>query len=261
MRVKCLIVSMLVVFMGFSLWGKEPVTFLKDGTSLTEALKDMRGIPLKIEYVNGQKIPKHKVWMINFIDDNWNFPEERKQVTCQKDTIFLKNGNVLMETIVNYNNKKKVFDFEAGGSVRAAEVTRIYICCTKIPLVYEEKIQEKYDSTTFLLGGRIINSPIKYLNQEKTGFMDGLQINTKDIWMINFENEQWNFPKERWRLSKKKLDTIVLTNGGITYDKVKSFSKQWGTFRFENIYPLHYSEIKRIYFCCVRIPSGFTPAP
>ena len=45
--------------MGLSLWGKEPITFLKDGASLTGVIKDLRGIPLKIEYVNGRKIPKH----------------------------------------------------------------------------------------------------------------------------------------------------------------------------------------------------------
>lgn len=265
MRVKCLIVGMLVVFVGVgaSLWGKEPVTFLEDGTSITEAINDMLGTPLKFQYVSGRKIPKYKVWMINFIDDNWNFPEERSQVTCQKDTIFLKNGNVLMENIVNYNNRRRVFDFEAGGYARAAEVTRIYICGTKIPWVYEEKIQEekKYESTTFLLDSRIINSPIKYLNLEKTGFMDGLQINTKDIWMINFENEQWNFPRERWRLSGKKIDTIVLTTGSVTYDKVRSFNQQRGTFQFENIDPLHYSEIKRIYFNGIKTPPRFPPAP
>jgi hypothetical protein len=263
MRVKFLIISMLVVFVGGSLWGKEPVTFLEDGTNLTEAINDMLGSPLKFQYVSGRKIPKYKVWMINFIDNNWNFPEERKQVTCQKDTIFLKNGNVLMENIVNYNNTKRVFDFEAGGSVRVGEVTRIYICGTKIPWVYEEKIQEeeKYESTTFLLDRRIINSPLKYLNLEKTGFMDGLQINTKDIWLINFENEQWNFPQERWQLSDKKLDTIVLTSGSVTYDKVQSFNQQRGTFQFENIDPLHYSKIKRIYFKGVKTPPRFPPSP
>jgi hypothetical protein len=263
MRVKCLIVGMLVVFVGASLWGKEPITFLQDGTSLTEAINDIRGVRLKIEYVSGLRIPKYKIWMINFIDDNWNFPEERNQVSCQKDTIFLRNGNVLMENIVGYNNIRRIFHFETRGSVRAEEITRIYICCTKLPWAYEEKIpeEEEYESTTFLLDRRIINSPLKYLNVEKTGFMDGLQINTKDIWMINFENDQWDFPAERWQLSDKKLDTIVLTSGSITYDMVKGFNQQGGTFQFENIDPLHYSQIKRIYFKGVKTPPMYPPGP
>jgi len=267
MRVKCLIVGLLVVFLGGSLWGNEPITFLQDGTSLTEAINDIRGIRLKIEYVSGQRIPKYKIWMINFIDDNWNFPEERNQVSCQKDTIFLRNGNVLMENIVGYNNIRRIFHIETRGFVRAEEISRIYICCTKIPWAYEEKIPEEeveekeYKSTTFLLDRRIINSPIKYLNAEKTGFMDGLQINTKDIWMINFENDQWDFPMERWQLSDRNLDTIVLTSGSMTYDLVKSFNQQEGTFQFENIDPIHYSQIKRIYFKGVKTPPNFPPAP
>ena len=91
--------------------------------------------------------------------------------------------------------------------------------------------------------------------------MNGLQINTKDIWLINFENGQWKFPVERRQLSQEQLDMIVLTAGGITYGKVTGFNQQRGTFQFENIEPLHYSKVKRIYFCCNKIPSDFTPLP
>lgn len=236
----------------------ESASFLKDGKVITGTIVDMSSRTGKFEYMDNLKIHRSRIWMINFISSEWDFPGERDQLSRNTDTIFLKNGDTLHVQIVDFSSRRHVFEFRNGGSIYVSKVKRIYLCCTRLPNAYKKKVPkpDEYASFTFLLNGRVIDSPLDYLNHRKTGFQDRLQINTKDIWMINFIDEYWDFPRERRQLDNQ-LDTVFLKNGGVDHDTVVDFNCERGTFRFENIGPLHYSKIKRIYFCCVQLPAAY----
>jgi hypothetical protein len=104
--------------------------------------------------------------------------------------------------------------------------------------------------------GRIVEHPLAYLNSRKTGFTDGLQINTHDLWLINFVDDNFDFAGERQRLNKR-MDTIFLRNGRILHGNVVEFNERTGNFTFSRLSPIHESQIKRLYFCCQEFPDAF----
>jgi hypothetical protein len=197
--------------------------------------------------------------MINFMGSSWDFPGERQQLVSNRDTVFLRNGQRLNVNIVDFSSRRHMFEFKVGGAVHESKVKRIYFCCTKLPAAYqgkEETASGEFESVTFLVDGRIIDSPLSYLNSRKTGFQDGLQINTKDIWMINFKDDSLDFPKERLQLSNR-VDTIFPVKGRVFYDTVVGFDGRTGKFSFQRSSPLHYSQVTRVYFCCTNFPEVF----
>lgn len=260
MKLTSFLILVMVGCMCLNLNAGQSVTFLKDGVSKTGTIKDIDDMSVRIrrvEYSDGQKIPINLIWMINFVDKKWDFPEERTELSGTTDTIFLKNGDVLQTKIVDFSEPRKKFEFEKGRPVHESKVKRIYFCCTRFPDTWKkkEKTVKRY-SVTHLLNGKAIEKPLLSLNSSKTKFTDGLQINTKAIWMINFENKEWDFNNERKQLDEK-VDTIFLKSGEVTHDKVIGFSKTQETFSFKSINPIHESKIKRIYFCCTKLPDAY----
>jgi len=96
---------------------------------------------LETEY-NGQ-IPLQNIWMINFVDDKWNFPEERKLLTTNDHYIFMKNGAVSSGRIVDFSSVRRWFEFENGQKFPIGEVRRIYFSKTLPPGLAEQLEKEK----------------------------------------------------------------------------------------------------------------------
>jgi hypothetical protein len=235
------------------------VTFLKNGDTITDTIVDVSSQTGQVEFRSHAKIHRSRIWMINFVNSNWDFPAERQLLVSDRDTVFLRNGQRLNVNIVDFSSRRRTFDFRVGGRVHEDKVKRIYFCCIKLPAAYKEKKEAapgEFYSVTFMVDGRIIESPLSYLNSRKTGFQDELQVNTKDIWMINLEDDSLDFPRERVRLSNK-VDTIFPVNGRVFFDTVTGFNGRNGTFSFRKSKPIHYSQITRIYFCCTKFPEVF----
>ena len=248
-----------VILLGLHLSAVQSVTFLLNGDTITDTIVDMSSQTGQVEFLRHGKIHRSSIWMINFMDSNWDFPDERAQLVSDRDTVFLRNGHRLNVNIVDFSSRRQMFEFRVGGGVHESKVMRIYFCCTKLPAAYrgqEEAAPGESGSVTFVVDGRIIDSPLSYLNSRKTGFQDGLQINTKDIWMINFEDDSLDFPRERLQLSNR-VDTIFPARGRVFYDTVVGFDGRTGNFSFQGTNPIHYSQITRIYFCCTNFPEAF----
>ncbi|MCP5107388.1 MAG: hypothetical protein GY950_28635 [bacterium] len=265
-RITIMILAMIacIALNSLNLDAAQSVTFLKDGKSITDTIVDMSSHTGQVDYRRSGKVHRKSIWMINFENGKWDFPRERTQLAANRDTIFLRNGHTLNVNIVDFSSRRQMFEFRKGGAVHESKVKRIYFCCTKLPAAYSKAAQKErtparkddFKSTTFIVDGRTVKSPLTYINSRKSGFKNKLQINTKDIWMINFQNDSMNFPKERTQLDPQ-LDTIFLKNGEVIYDTVLDFSSRRNTFRFNEIDPIHHSEIKRIYFCCTKFPRLF----
>ncbi len=242
----------LALFSGIVI-AKKSTTFLKDGNTLFEEITDMSSRNLRFEYSNGQKIHKNRIWMINLISKNWDFPNERSQLDKRFDTIFLKNNDVIYKRIVDFSSRRRVFEFKDRSSIHISKIKRIYICCTNFPSKYKEYTRNKPINnnkilfTTLLLNGTTIDTPLEYININKTGFTDGLQINTKDIYMLSFTDEKWEHYKEKKKVSKY-LDSFFLIDGSIVHKNFINYNRKTGNFSFKNIRPIHINNIKRIYF-------------
>jgi hypothetical protein len=265
MKLKSLFILLMMVFMTLSANAAQSVTFLKDGNKITDVIIDMSSHTGKIEYRHNHKVHRNHVWMINYVDANWDFPNERSQLSNKTDTIFLRDGTVIHDKIVDFSSRRWVWEFMRTRAIPESQIKRIYFCCTNLPGAYEKaapspgpKDEQRY-SITFLVTGKSIEVPLSYLNSKKTGFTDGLQINTHDTWMINFENNQWDFPAERRQLNNRQ-DTIFLKDGNVLNDNVISFSEKQKTFQLSRGKPIHESQIKRIYFCCNVLPNAYKGA-
>ena len=259
MKIKALMIFLSVILLGFHLSAVQSVTFLKNGDTITDTIIDMSSQTGQVEFRSHGKVHRSRIWMINFMGSSWDFPDERAQLVSDRDTVFLRNGHRLNVNIVDFSSRRHMFEFRVGGGVHESKVKRIYFCCTKLPTAYQgqkEAAPGESESVTFLVDGRIIDSPLSYMNSRKTGFQDGLQINTKDIWMINFENDSLDFPRERLQLNNK-VDTIFPVKGRVFYDNVVAFDGRTGRFSFQRTNPIHYSQITRIYFCCTQFPEAF----
>lgn len=270
MKIKYALIALvvgMVVFSSPGLSAMQSVTFLLDGNSISDTIVDMSSRTGQVEYRNNLKVHRGRIWMINYESGNWDYPNERAQLSRSTDTIFLRNGQIMNVTITDFSSQRMVFEFLQGGSVHESNVKRIYFCCTELPGAYQNQQQNQkkghwkdaqqddFYPVTFMVDGRVIDTPLKYLDNRKSGFQDGLQVNTKDIWMINFENDEMDFPRERQRLDRR-TDTIFLTNGRVLYDTVVDFNEREGAFGLRNMDPVHYSQIARIYFCCNIFPDA-----
>lgn len=254
--------------LGMNLYAAKSVTFLHDGRSFTGTIYDVSSRTGVIEYYGNTKIHRSNIWMINYGDNRWDHPQERRQLSNRADTIFLRNGQVMSVRIVDFSSRRRVYEFQGGGNVHEGQVLRIYFCCTNLPAAYQQAQNQRQPqdrqggnrdnryAAVYLMNGRFIEFPLSYLNSRKTGFTNGLQINTHDIWMINLTDKNWNYANERRRLDQS-LDTIVLRNGEVLYGTIVDFSEKRGTFRFENMDPVDESQISRIYLCCNPLPDAY----
>jgi hypothetical protein len=257
---------LMIAVLGLNLTAGRSVTFLKDGNGITDTIIDMSSRTGYVEFQDSPNVHRSRVWMINYENSQWDFAGERDRLSGNTDTIFLRNGHILNVKIVDFSSRRQMFEFLQGGAVHESKVARIYFCCDKLPAAFQKmkptasSHKGKRDSTSFLVDGRTVQYPLSYINNRKTGFTDGLQVNTKDLWMINFIDNKWDFPGERQRLNIR-MDTIFMRDGKIIYDNVMDFNESSLTFRLGNKGSVHESEIKRIYFCCTKLPPTFTKRP
>jgi hypothetical protein len=262
MKLKTMWMILMIGCMAVSLSALQSYTFLHDGNVVNGVIIDMSSRNGQVEYQDNMKVHRSRIWMINYMDGNYDFPQERNQLSNNTDTVFLRNGGIIRDNIVDYSSRRQVWEFGQTQAVHESQILRIYFCCTALPAAFN-RVQaapppgkDNRYSSSFLLNGNYIEVPLSYLNSQQTGFTDNSQINTQDLWMINFENNQWDFPAERNQLNRQK-DTIFLKDGEVLYDIVTDFSNRRRTFQFKGMDPIHESQIKRIYFCCNVLPIAY----
>jgi len=83
---------------------------------------------------------------------------------------------------------------------------------------------------------------------------DGKIIPLRDIWMINFETADWNFPQER-NVLETNDHYVFLKNGDIQSGRLSAYSAETKSFAFESgeYFPL--VQCRRIYFSKT-VPRG-----
>ena len=104
----------------------EATIFFRSGDSIIDKILDISSERLVLETENNGAFPLRDIWMINFIDDNWNFPAERDQMEPRDNYVFLRNDAVSAGRIVDFSSDRRVFQFESGEEFPIAQVRRIY---------------------------------------------------------------------------------------------------------------------------------------
>jgi hypothetical protein len=104
----------------------EQSIFLKNGDTVIGALAEINAEKASLELKDGTSIPIRDVWMINFVNEQWNFPNERNLIENNDHYVFLKSGDVTSGRITAFPADKREFEFEAGDKFPFASVRRIY---------------------------------------------------------------------------------------------------------------------------------------
>jgi hypothetical protein len=66
------------------------------------------------------------LWMVNFVNEQWDFPNERNLIETNEHYIFLKSGDVTSGRVTAFAVDKREFEFESGDKFPIASVRRIY---------------------------------------------------------------------------------------------------------------------------------------
>jgi hypothetical protein len=272
MKLKSILIVSIVLLLGVQLSATQTAVFFRNGTTVTDTIMDASSRTGMIDFARSGRKHASQVWMINFENNEWNFPNERNQLNGQLESIFLRDGRVIYRSIVDFSSRRYVYEFANGEKVHERNIKRIYFRGPALPPAYQQLLNQAprnnaggggYQgngyASVFLLNGKKIENPLSYFNDTKTGFSDGLQINSKDIWMINLDNGDWNFPTERQRL-RTQSDTIFLKNGQVVYANLIDYNGQSGSYSFKEVQPIHESQIKRIYLCCYVLPNAYQGA-
>ena len=226
-------------------------TFFLDGNVIVDTVNFMSSRSNRLGFINSGMFNIYNIWMVNFIGNEWNFPEEREQLGQTTDTLFLRNGGIIRDKIVTYSTQMKVFRFDKSAEIHISAVKRIYFCCSKLPDYYAEKLRTGEGTEavyyTFMVDGRVIDSPIAYLQNVKTGFGNSLQVNTKDIILINFENNQQDFPNEK-RILSGTSDSILLKDNNVIYKNITNFNHEERIIEVQDSTQISFAKIRRIYF-------------
>ena len=112
----------------------ESVVFLKSGERVTGEIVDISSARLVLEFKDGRDFALAKIWMINFVDTEWNFPEERGKIKSDEHYLFLRNGDIVAGEIVDFSSEQRVFELKGGEKIGYGRVQRIY---------FEKKVPEE----------------------------------------------------------------------------------------------------------------------
>jgi hypothetical protein len=83
---------------------------------------------------------------------------------------------------------------------------------------------------------------------------DGTNIPLRDLWMINFVTEEWNFPSER-NLIETNEHYVFLKSGDVASGRIVDFSGEQRVFEFETGEKFALGQVRRIYFS-KNVPRG-----
>lgn len=128
------------------LYGGRAAVFMKDGGMVVGEIVDIAGRPLHFELRDGQRLPLQDIWMINFINTEWNFPAEREKIERNAHYLFYRDGRMMSGRIIDIISPR-VFQFETDEQVPLEEVRRIYLT-NQLPAAYQSRLAEKKTEST-----------------------------------------------------------------------------------------------------------------
>jgi hypothetical protein len=114
--------------------------FMRDGGMIVGEVVDIASTPLALELRDGQKLPLHQIWMINFVNTEWNFLEERQRLEKDEHYLFFRNDRITSGRIIDLISPL-VFQFDTREEVPMTEIRRIYFT-NQLPPAYQSRLAE-----------------------------------------------------------------------------------------------------------------------
>ena len=108
----------------------EQVIYLKNGDKVIGRIADVVPIQLVLQLEDGTGIPFRDLWMINFVNEEWNFPSEQNIIETNEHYVFMKSGDISSGQISGMSKDRGAFLFESGENFPMAQCRRIYFSKT-----------------------------------------------------------------------------------------------------------------------------------
>jgi hypothetical protein len=114
--------------------------FLQGGQMVIGQIGDLSRTRLVFTLRDGREFALHRIWMINFVNTDWNFPGEREKMDEDQHYLFFKNGRMTSGKILDFSHNMG-FQFDTEEKVPLGQVRRIYF--TKaLPPAYQERLAQ-----------------------------------------------------------------------------------------------------------------------
>jgi hypothetical protein len=110
--------------------------FMQGGKMNVGEIGDISRTRLVLQLKDGREFSLGRVWMINFINTDWNFPGERERMEKDEDYIFFKNNDITSGRIIDFSSTRRVFQLDTSEEVPIGRVRRIYLS-RNLPPAYE----------------------------------------------------------------------------------------------------------------------------
>jgi hypothetical protein len=114
--------------------------FMQGGKMNVGEIVDISRTRLVLQLKDGREFSLERVWMINFINTDWNFPEERKMMEKDEDYVFFKNNDITSGRIIDFSSTRRVFQLDTSEEIPIGRVRRIYFS-RSLPPAYESKLK------------------------------------------------------------------------------------------------------------------------
>lgn len=116
--------------------------FMRDGQMNLGEIGDISRTRLVLQIKGGPEYPLERIWMINFINTDWNFPEERELMEKDEHYIFFKNNDITSGRIIDLSSTRRVFELDTKEEIPMGRIRRIYFT-RHLPPVYEARWREE----------------------------------------------------------------------------------------------------------------------
>jgi hypothetical protein len=111
---------------GQKLRAGEQAFFLKNGDTIIGAIVEISAEKSSFELKDGTSVPLRDLWMVNFVNEQWNFPGERDLLETNEHYVFLKSGDVTSGRVTAFAADKREVELESGDKFPISAVRRIY---------------------------------------------------------------------------------------------------------------------------------------
>ena len=115
--------------------------FLRGGEMIIGELGDLSRTRLVFTLRDGREFSLSGIWMINFINTDWNFPEERAKMDKDQHYLISRTERMISGRILDFSHNMG-FEFDHGDRVRLAEVQRIYFT-NVFPSAYQDRLAQE----------------------------------------------------------------------------------------------------------------------
>lgn len=124
--------------------------FYRDGGQREGDLEFLSTHSGRISFYNSPKEPLNRIWMLNFVENRWNYPQEQAKLHPKgADTIVYRDGSIDYVYIFSWSTRRRLFYLKTRATdreqnnqtIRVNQIARVYFGGNNIPKAFRSQPQ------------------------------------------------------------------------------------------------------------------------